>query len=61
MLMEVMDEFVNTCINSDDEEDSKWINEEQIEITHEFSDYMVDHNFLQLKNNFIPKGLVHLE
>jgi hypothetical protein len=30
-------------------------------MTSEFSEYMVGHKFLQLKNNFIPKGLVPLE
>jgi hypothetical protein len=30
-------------------------------MTCEFSEYMVGHKFLQLKNNFIPKGLVPLE
>jgi hypothetical protein len=37
------------------------MNEEEIEITHEFSDYMAEHKVLQLKNNFIPKGMVPLE
>jgi len=34
---------------------------EETEETHEFVSYMVEHKVLQLKNNFIPKGLVHLE
>jgi ribonuclease HI len=59
--MEVIDEFENTHIDSDDEEESKQMIEGEIEVTPEFSDYMVEHKVLQLKNNFIPKGMVPLE
>ena len=32
-----------------------------MQMTSEFSEYIVGHKVLQLKNNFIPKGLVTLE
>jgi len=44
--MEVIYEFANTYIDSDEEEDSKQMNEEEIEITPEFNDYMSEHKVL---------------
>jgi hypothetical protein len=59
--MEVIYEFENTHIDSNDEEDSKLMVEGENEITLEFNEYMVEHKVLHLKNNFIPKGLVPLD
>jgi hypothetical protein len=59
--MEVIYEFANTHINSDDEEEFEPMIEGEIEITPKFSEYMVEHNVLKLKNNFIPKGLEPLK
>jgi hypothetical protein len=59
--MEVIDEFESTHIDSDDEEDTKKDIGEEAEEIPKFSNYMAEHKVLQLKNNFIPKGLVPLE
>jgi hypothetical protein len=59
--MEVIDEFVNTHIDSEDEKENEQEIGEEAEKTLEFSNYMVEHKVLHLKNNFIPKGLVPLE
>jgi hypothetical protein len=59
--MEVIDEFGNTHIHSDDEGDTKHDIEEEVEDIPKFSNYMAEHKLFHLKNNFIPKGLVPLE
>jgi hypothetical protein len=59
--MEVIDEFANTHIDLDDEEENKEEIWDEAEEIPQFNYYMVEHKVLQLKNNFIMKGLVPLE
>jgi ribonuclease HI len=61
IFMEVIDEFENTHMDSNDEGDTKQEIGEEDEKIPNFSNYMVEHKVLHLKNNFIPKGLVPLE
>jgi hypothetical protein len=56
--MEVIVEFANTHIDSDDEEDTKQDIGKEAEEISKFSNYMAEHKVLQLKNNFIPKGML---
>jgi hypothetical protein len=59
--MEVIDEFSNTHIDPDHEEDTKHEIKEEAKDIPKFRNHMVEHKVLQLKNNFIPKGLMPLE
>jgi hypothetical protein len=59
--MEVIDEFVNTHIDSYDEDDTKHDISGEAEQIPEFNNYMDEDKVLHLKNNFIPKGLLPLE
>jgi hypothetical protein len=59
--MEVIYEFANTHIDSDDEEDTKQDIGEEAEEIPKFSNYMAEYKVLQIKDNFIPKGMVPLE
>jgi len=59
--MEVIDEFSNTHVDSDVEENREPVTEIEMKMTSKFSEYMVGHKVLQLKNNFILKGLVPLK
>ena len=59
--MEVIDEFENTHIDSDEEEDAKHEIGEEVEEIPKFSNYMAEYKVLQIKDNFIPKGMVPLE
>ena len=54
------DEFSNTHID----EDNLFVEEESEDLTPSSIDYQnvtVGKEIIQLKNNFIPEGLVHLE
>jgi hypothetical protein len=44
--MEVIDEFDNAHIDSDDEEASKQMTKWEIKITPKFREYMIEHNVL---------------
>jgi hypothetical protein len=59
--MEFIDEFSNTHVDLDDEENREPMTEIEMKMTYDFSEYMVGNKFLQIKNNFISKGLVPLE
>jgi hypothetical protein len=59
--IEVIVEFENIHVYSDDEEEYDPMTEGEIHNTSRFSEYMAEHKFLQLKNNFIPKGLMPME
>jgi hypothetical protein len=59
--MEVMDEFSNTHMELEEYLEIEDVFEGEVEVSLEFRNYMVDHKVLQLKNNFILKGLVPLE
>jgi hypothetical protein len=59
--MEVVDEFANTHVELGEELETKDMVEGEAEENPEFINYMADHKVLQLKNNFIPRGLVPLE
>jgi hypothetical protein len=59
--MEVIDEFANTHIDLDDEEETKKEIGEEADDIPKFMNYMIEHKDLQLKNNFIRKVLVPLE
>jgi hypothetical protein len=56
-----MNIFANTYVDLDDEEKGKIVVEVEMQMTCEFNEYMDGHKFLQLKNNFIHKGLVPME
>jgi hypothetical protein len=57
--MEVIDEFANTHMDSEDEEEIEQEIGDEAEEILEFNNYMDEHKVLHLKNNSIPKGLVH--
>jgi hypothetical protein len=59
--MEVIDKISNIHVDSDDEENGETMTKIEMKMTFEFSEYMVGHKFIQVKNKFIPKGLVPLE
>jgi hypothetical protein len=59
--MEVIDEFANIYVESDDEEDRELMNEVKMQMNFEFSEYMVGNKIIQIKINFMPKTLMPLE
>jgi hypothetical protein len=54
--LEMVDEFVETHIDQENQNDPAWIMQEG-EDPQEFRDKIANHRMLVLKNNQIPKGL----
>jgi hypothetical protein len=59
-LLEMVDEFSETHIDQENQNDLVWIMKEG-EDPQEFQDKIANHHMLLLKNNQIPKGLIPLE
>jgi hypothetical protein len=58
--LEIVDEFTETHIDQENENDPAWIMQEG-EDPQEFRDKIANHRMLILKNKHIPKGLIPLE
>jgi hypothetical protein len=58
--LEMVNEFVETHIDQENQNDPAWIMQEG-EDPQEFRDKIASHCMLVLKNNQIPKGLIPLE
>jgi hypothetical protein len=58
--LEMVDDFAETYIDQENRNDHTWITQEG-EDPQEFQEKITNHRMLVLKNNQIPKGLIHLE
>jgi hypothetical protein len=58
--LEMVDDFAETYIDQENRNDHTWITQEG-EDPQEFQENITNHRMLVLKNNQIPKGLIHLE
>ena len=59
--MELIDEFSNTCNAQEHDEDKNIYCQKEENIDMKLSSKVANHKIVQLKNKFIPKGLVPLE
>jgi len=60
-ILEVIEEFPAINIDMDEDKGIGDFLEGEVESVPKFNNCMENHKILQLKNNFIPKGLVPLE
>ena len=59
--LELVDEFYSTCTDQEKDEDESVNCQEEEDTYMKLRNKVANHKIVQLKNNFIPKGLPPLE